>query len=150
MRTIVEGIHPGVCCLVVGGCLLLASGCGPKGLDLAPVRGRITLDGKPIANAGVGFISPSAAHPATANTDSDGNYRLRTLAANDGAVVDDYVVTVVLSEDPNYGTSRAYDPHMIRWIVPERYSNATTSGLRAKVTHGGPNVFDFDLSTQKR
>jgi hypothetical protein len=146
----VEKSHRGIGWLIFGGCLLLALGCGRKGLDLVPVHGRITLDGKPVANAGVGFISPSASHPATANTDADGNYRLRTLAANDGAVVDDYAVTVVLSEDPNYGTSRAYNPRMIRWIVPERYSSASTSGLKAKVTREDPNVFDFDLSSKGR
>ena len=53
----------------------LVTGCSSSGPEIASVSGRITMDGKPLANATVVFI-PENGRPAGARTDADGKYVL--------------------------------------------------------------------------
>jgi hypothetical protein len=73
-----------------------ASGCGGSGPRTIPVSGTVTYKGKPVANANVSFApeDPSGLI-ATGVTDSSGHFKLGTLAAEDGAIVGKYRVTVI-------------------------------------------------------
>ena len=57
----------------------LAVGCGHSGLELLPVQGRVTLDGKPLADAGVMFLPPDKGPSANGTTDSEGHFELMTV-----------------------------------------------------------------------
>lgn len=134
------------CCLLAA---LLATGCNESGLNLAPAEGVVTLDGQPVADAGVLFVpsDPSQGLPAMGVTDAAGAFSLRTVN-DDGAVIGDYRVSISKSEQslqPVPG-SRALR-HIVKRHVPEKYEGADTSGLTATVAED-KNHFEFPLSSK--
>ncbi|MEM7812815.1 MAG: hypothetical protein AAF532_15165 [Planctomycetota bacterium] len=60
-----------------------AAGCGKARFDYAPVSGRVTLDGEPVADAIIRFVPEKTGDSAivgpssVAVTDADGRYELR-------------------------------------------------------------------------
>src|SRR5262249_58215412 len=82
---------------------LLVPGC--RGPSMAPVKGRVTCGGKPVAEATITF-SPAArfegdrepGKPATGFTDQEGNYVLSTFRPYDGALVGKHRVTISLDD----------------------------------------------------
>src|SRR4051812_25342786 len=89
--------------LVVALGLTFLSGCG--GPKLAPVKGRVMWNGKPVAQAHLSF-SPVAkdeanrepGKPATGFTDADGNFVLSTYRPLDGAQVGEHRVVISLDD----------------------------------------------------
>ena len=73
-------------------CCLMSWGCGGSGLDLAPVSGRVTLDGEPLANVTVTFL-PKDGASASGRTNDNGEYELTTIAEK-GALLGEHTVTV--------------------------------------------------------
>ena len=87
------------------GAIVWVTGCGSKGqLDgLVPGYGVILYDEEPLANATVTFhpVQQSGmSRAATAMTDANGNFRLRTLQPDDGVQPGEYTVTVMKVESP--------------------------------------------------
>ena len=81
--------------------LLLAvvlAGCGGRGT--APIKGVLTLDGTPVADATVVFMPdpPDAGRPATGFTSADGTFQLTTFRPADGALPGSYRVLVQKTE----------------------------------------------------
>ena len=134
----------------------LAGGCSSDGPPLAPVRGRVTLDGKPLAGKTVKFV-PEPGTPgqgAGATTDADGNYTL--LAARPGATRDTpgappgaYRVVVVEPMFPiDLPVQSAADatpapavgppaPAKKKQEIPAVYTTPDATPLRTEVTTGG-------------
>ncbi len=94
--------------LLLGG-LPWLSGCSDSPYDLAPVKGRVTLDGKPFPWGSVMFApmktsidSAKVGKPGFGMLDAEGGFVLTTYDDNDGAVVGDHRVTVFCVDDgPN-------------------------------------------------
>src|SRR6478672_3109711 len=81
--------------LVSLSCVLVAS-CSRGGPALAPVTGRVTYKGKPVANAAVSFtLESGGARIATGQTDNDGRFTLGTYAIGDGVTVGSHRVGVI-------------------------------------------------------
>jgi hypothetical protein len=117
-------------------CLLLAilfAGCAKSGTDVAPVSGRVTLDGQPLEFAILTF-QPEGKSPASGRTDKDGHYELLYKRGVMGAPVGKNKVSILLDVD------LAHRPQ----IIPSRYNSPTE--LEREVTPS-PNVIDFDLKT---
>jgi hypothetical protein len=134
---------------VLGGLLIVAaSGCRGQ---LTKVHGKVTLDGKPLADAGVQF-HPIGGHgvPAEAITDNDGLFHMDTHSEDDGVWPGEYKVVVNKYEmdppmqqkiDPSdpKSTARAYaaaakltnKPR--KYLVPKVYLREQTTPLRWKV-----------------
>ena len=91
----------------LAGALPLA-GCGPA--DMAPVHGRVTCHGKPVAEAAIIF-SPmpknegdrESGKAAAASTDADGKYVLTTYRQGDGALIGKHRVAITLDEHDHSG-----------------------------------------------
>lgn len=88
------------CCCA--GLALLAAGCQSPS-TLAPVSGRVTLDGKPLAGVAITFqpLRTEASEPvastlgSTGVTDADGRYVLRSMTTNSpGAAVGHHKVYI--------------------------------------------------------
>lgn len=85
--------------------IVATTGCGKAPYDLAPVRGKVTLDGKPLTQAKVMFApraqgqSHKAGKPAFGVLQPDGTFVLGTYEPEDGAVVGDHWVTVIRMSD---------------------------------------------------
>lgn len=85
--------------LVVG---LVVCGFGCGGAKPIPVHGTVTVDGKPLADAGVSFIPVGGkGRPAFGGTDAAGKYRMTTESPGDGAFPGEYTVTIVWEELPH-------------------------------------------------
>jgi hypothetical protein len=83
--------------------MLAAGGC--SGPLMAPVKGKVTCDGKPVREAqvtfapvGTGESEREPGKPATGFTDEDGNYVLSTNKALDGALVGEHQVNIMLDD----------------------------------------------------
>lgn len=114
--------------------------------------GVVLYQGQPVAGADVTFNNREANQTGTAQTDANGRFELSTFGQNDGVVPGHQFVAirrvdVIDKTPPNVDVSAGgvAIPPEYRWIVPQKYSNATTSGLTEEVKAGAPNDFKFDL-----
>lgn len=128
------------------------SGCWSSGPEMIPVRGVVTLDGKPVEGATVGFAPKAAGRPATGTTDAAGQFSLTTFEPGDGAVPGEHVVTVskIKSSGQQFDMSSvpAGSDAMplsgatpaggikIQWEVPPKYADPKTSGFTINVKSG--------------
>jgi hypothetical protein len=133
-RVAVAALLAGIACL----------GCGPGGPEIARVEGKITMDGKPLANAAVIFI-PENGRPAGATTDSEGNYVLTFTEGRKGATPGKHRVRITTlrdaSETPD-GQPIPASPER----VPAQYNNQ--SKLEFTVEPGKTNVANFDITSE--
>src|SRR5205823_7921813 len=69
--------------------VLCLAGCGGGGGDAGTVavKGTITLDGKPVDNAAVGFIGKQGARLASAQTDGAGRFTIRAALGKNAVTV---------------------------------------------------------------
>lgn len=117
------------------------AGCGASDLpELGRVSGVVTLDGKPLQDAGVAFQGPNG-RLATGVTDAGGNYSLVLLNDTMGAVVGTnqvHITTAKPGDDAVPGSA-------VKETLPARYNTKTT--LTRDVKAGG-NTFNFDLESE--
>ncbi|MBN2294998.1 MAG: hypothetical protein JXM70_21395 [Pirellulales bacterium] len=101
---------------------------------MAPAKGRVTLDGRPVTDAAVAFTPVGGGPMATGNTDAQGLFELQTTN-KPGAVVGEHRVTILKMQESGYNPDGTVGPGGIRtqWLVPQKYSMAATSGLTANV-----------------
>jgi hypothetical protein len=121
---------------------LLLAGCGgTEHPDVADVRGTVTLDGQPLANASIMFQPTTAGRPSLGTTDDQGNYTLLYLDGVEGAMLGTHKV-VIRTEVPGEDG----EPPVVREKLPPKYHNR--SELTAEVAQG-KNTIDFPLSSTK-
>jgi hypothetical protein len=108
----------------------LLVGCSNSSTTVAPVNGRITLDGKPLQFAIVTF-QPEGKSAASGGTDKDGHYVLMYKRGVMGAPVGMNRVTILLDVEQSH---RAQIP---------------STELQREVKHG-ENVIDFDLKSDEK
>ena len=129
--------------------LVALQGCGGGGVQFAPVSGKVTMDGKPLAGVNVYFIpvakpgSDIAGDSGGGVTDENGQYTLKTSTRDglkDGAQVGKHKVIISLQETRGEG-----DRSITREKLPKKY-NAETE-LTAEVTAGN-NQKDFELKSR--
>jgi len=113
--------------------ILAFCGCSRSGPDLAPVSGRVTLNGKPVENIKVMFHPDGEKSPSLGRTDKDGAYLLRYKRGVEGGSVGWNVVRLQTVTEVTHGPQ----------LVPQKYISG--SDLRREVKAGN-NTFDFELS----
>jgi hypothetical protein len=122
--------------------VLAAGGCGSR--NVAPVSGRVTLNGAPLANATVAFQpiakegTVDAGLGSTGKTDANGEYTLKTAKGQNGAVVGKHrvMISVVVTEAAPEDDSRKRGGPPQKEIVPRRYNGVKTE-LSFDVPAGG-------------
>lgn len=127
--------------------LLLATSAGCGRPRPVPVSGCVTLDGKPVADAGVLFCPTETGPSAAGTTDTIGRFQLATINTP-GVLPGPYRVTITKQEILGVGQFGAIGPQsrQIKWIVPEKYGRVETSGLSVEVSRE-KREFDFPLSS---
>jgi hypothetical protein len=105
------------------------------------------------------FYPESGGRRSAGLTDKEGKFELSCFSDRDGALVGKHQVAVVMPDPATVrpmgaaggggaptapGTTRLRGA---KWVIPERYAYADTSGLTARVSMGS-NAFDFDLSVK--
>ncbi len=115
--------------------LLAVAGCGGQSdrPALGRVHGRVTLDGKPLAKAGVGFQPKGKGRESFATTDENGEYELNYRADVQGAGAGDNAVRITKQTSHDWRSE----------TVPAKYNRQST--LRFEVKAGEDNVANFDL-----
>src|SRR5689334_3222440 len=108
------------------------SGCGSRGRKTVhPVHGQLLLNGRPVSHATVTFHPVSTAAEElrpSGQTDEEGNFRLTSYAAGDGAPEGQYAVTVTwlrafpVPGSPE-GEQTAYN------VLPPHYASPAASQL---------------------
>lgn len=140
-------------CLVVTACsflvscaVILGSGCGKQGAPLGTVRGTVTFDGDPLANARVVF-RPAEGRTSVGTTDQDGRYALSLSPTRKGALVGEHSVAITW-EPPDLKDADQRSPADLKTpsiMLPARYNSQTTLSANVKP---GENSIDFDLRSK--
>ena len=113
--------------------LVLIAGCGSSDRPaLGRVHGRVTLGGKPLAHAGIGFQPKAKGRESYATTNGNGEYELTYLGQVKGAGLGENSVRIT--------TQRSNDERTE--TMPAKYNTATT--LRFEVKAGDQEA-NFDL-----
>jgi hypothetical protein len=122
-----------------------ALGCKSSEIDLHPVKGQVTFDGKPPEGATV-TLRPVAGSKApidlfpTGAVQADGSFTLMTYPHGDGAPEGDYVA-VLMWYPPN--ASEIANPQS---QLPAKYSSEATSGLPVTIKPGSNELAPFVLT----
>jgi hypothetical protein len=109
----------------------LLIGCRQSGPEVAPVTGRVQLDGRPLKNADVVFQPIGPGSPSYGRTDADGRYELGYKRGVPGALLGEHNVSISVSSEIVAKPPR---------IAPQE--------RRVKV-ESGDNGFNFDETSAK-
>ncbi|WP_437231107.1 carboxypeptidase regulatory-like domain-containing protein [Planctomicrobium sp. SH661] len=121
--------------------LPLLSGCGSaSGPSIAPVRGVVTLDGKPVSGAIVEF-QPEAGRPSVSVTRPDGAYEMQYAVKVPGAVLGPHTVTIRNPAVQSRGENEETTPSMTL-PLPDRFHSESEMEVEVKPNS---NVFNFEL-----
>ena len=129
-------------------------GCGGPSIDTAPVSGIVTLDGKPVADAGIYFQPADGGPAAYGSTDAEGHYSLTTvrtpgaLKGSHKVIISKIEVLGIASEED--GLSGLVEPGGLieKYHIPPVYGTFQTSKLTAEVPAENDEV-DFALTTEE-
>lgn len=115
--------------LAVGllGCLLLnVTGCGDGRPAVVPAKGRVYINGEPLTGyPGFVRVEPVGSRAATGEiSESDGSFTLTSFELNDGCVPGTHPVAVIVNT--------TVGDELVS-LVPEHYSDSSTSGLQVTV-----------------
>ncbi len=155
MRFVILGLWIGV--------TLAISGCGDSGPALAPVKGKVTLYGKPYTKGLVTFEPQGGGPVGSSQTDADGNYEIWT-AGKKGAMIANHkiIVTTIMeapavetpaaptsSDDPAYMAQSAgmnmsayKEAKAQKEPIPAKYNKSSELTLDVK---SGTNEFNIDM-----
>ncbi len=155
-------------CLLVIAQFSLGCGGGQEGPPVAPVKGVVTVDGKPVEGATVSFTVKDFSRFSTGVTNEKGEYSLTTMNTNDGAVVGENSVAIRQALKDSAGMAPVMDLEAMKTgktdqkgpskpvdlkkvqqnptaVVPAKYGDPDKSNLKRTVVAGEKNVFNFDL-----
>jgi hypothetical protein len=123
---------------------LLFAGCGPKHPQMAPVKGKVLIDGQPLTFGSVGTLPPSG-RGAHGEIQPDGTFELFTYGKHDGALVGLHKVSVAAYEqsgkkDPESGYGKL--------MTPKKYGDPQSSGLTIDVQPGGNYDVVLELTSK--
>jgi hypothetical protein len=123
--------------------LCLFTGCGSSddvAVELHPVRGEISFQGKPIAGAIVSLhpkvVGATDAPNPRASVQADGRFELSTFAQHDGAPAGDYVLTVQWFRPVDRNGDVVPGPN----VLPKKYSKPETSKIDIRVASGSNDL----------
>ncbi|WP_197527711.1 hypothetical protein [Posidoniimonas polymericola] len=136
---------------LLGAVLLTQLGCSSHP-SVAPVSGKVTLDGEPLRFGSVMFQAVSGGQPATGKIQEDGTFSLSTFGDDDGAIVGKHRVRVVCYSSQDPAVAAAAGPagdSLGRLLIPEKYTSLGASGLTAEVPADGLSGHEIALESGK-
>lgn len=121
------------------GAMLLGTGCGGRGPKLVQVRGTVTLDGAPLTDGAVTFVSQASSAALGGGRIKEGTFQ---VALPPGT----YKVQIAASRAvPGKSIPGMSGAPVLESVVPARYNSATT--LTADVS-GNAAELSFPLRTK--
>jgi hypothetical protein len=140
--------------------LITAAGCGPSDdVEVYPVRGRITFNGKPMVGGGSIAFYPLGSQAGKAPgglVNEDGTYGLTTYTDGDGSMPGEFrvvIVQVTVKEGAPTADGVKAPAAAIPTVseadrIPAIYSDPYNSPLTATVEAKELNEINFDLARQ--
>jgi len=134
-------------CLLVGG-LVLVAGCAKSGEKLYPVKGKISVDGKPADGAILLFHPQGGGQVSTATADANGNYACVHNTAP-GIPTGKYTITVSWPDPAkrNAPVSMGATPD-IPDLLRSRYAVRDRSDMSVEVSASTTELPTIELSTK--
>jgi hypothetical protein len=136
-----------------------ASGCGSRGPVLIPIRGEVSVDGKPAKDGMVYYLpaSPDAGRQASGRIQPDGTFALSTFHKADGVIPAEYVITVTAFDAPASGSSSREEIEKAggkstsgpKMISPKKYNDPTASGLKDTVDRNHSGFHRIELNSME-
>lgn len=127
---------------------LFLAGCG--GVRLAPVKGTVTLNDKPLANGTIRFETPGQ-RPATGKIVNGQILEVTTYKTGDGAPIGSHKVAIWANEEEasaivaNPGESKTGPNYMGgKSLIHADYNDTEKSGFKAEI-RSGENVVEYKL-----
>ncbi|MCE9567832.1 MAG: hypothetical protein K8U57_38020 [Planctomycetes bacterium] len=120
----------------------IISGCGPGVPTPVPVHGKVTLDGKPLAEGQIAFVTPGQV-PEFIDI-RDGSYDGKAKWGSRKVEIAAYRPYQIPADIPKsmHGLMEGGKEN----YLPDRYHSKTT--LSAEILASGPNEFNFELSSK--
>jgi hypothetical protein len=119
--------------------LCLANGCNShKGL--VAVTGHVTYQGKPLEQGSIVFLSPHS-RQVTGEIKNGEIVNVTTFHENDGIAAGEYEVAITSRDRSEKYKNNMAPPS----LIPDRYADVSTSGLKAEIQSSGKNVLQFEL-----
>ncbi len=120
----------------------LVSGCQtaePRPPRLVPVKGKVTLDGKPLVGASIGFLPPTGSAGGS-DVGPDGSYEITTMGFK-GLPAGEYTAQI------SYKMGTDGKPQSLgqQFSLPKKYSDFGASELRATIPPEGAPDLNFDV-----
>lgn len=138
--------------------MALSCGCRDLGYQVAPVEGKVTLDGQPLADAHVSFRpvldqnKVETGPGSVAYTNQQGEFKLRLVDPEQfGAVVGRHRVAITLPEEEQLNSISDSDqddagrPKLKVYKMPNRYRDGSALGF--EVPPEGSRRANFALTT---
>jgi len=129
---------------LVPGVLVVFTGCGTKTAPMAPVKGKVTLNGQPLTTGNV-MTMPEAGRGARGLIGADGSFELNTYTKNDGALVGIHKVAVVAVDEAK--GKKGPESGGTKLLTPDRYVNPEMSQLKIEVKAGETNSPTLELTS---
>lgn len=138
--------------------VIAASGCGEESeFNLAPVQGKVTLDGEPVKSGVVVFSPVGTGEPMSiANIREDGTFELTASTAKQesGALVGAHKVRIYCVEEGSADIDDEENPEgadmgSVPCVIPQLYQNFDTTPLQANVEDLGGEVNQIDFKLEK-
>lgn len=143
--------------------VLCVPGCGgSEGLDtMIPISGKVMYNNEPLTGGTITYLpggskrtrqSSERARQAIGAIQQDGSFVLTTLKAGDGAILGEYAI-VIHAYEPSSGKPKTRgELEAMRsgdkpsYIIPEKYTQAETSGLHDTVdeNHSGFKLIELN------
>jgi len=128
--------------LLLGGVIVALAGCGKGSESLAPVVGKVTVDGKPLTSGSVSFRPDKSKgndsqHQPNGTIDAEGKFELFVPPARKGAPLGWYKVVVTALDDPWPGKP-------LKSFIDMKYSDETTTPISLEVV-AKPEAGRYDL-----
>jgi hypothetical protein len=120
------------------------SGCGggdPYAVKTVSAAGTATYQGKPVSKGTILFQPVDEKGRPASGTIEDGKFTLTTYREGDGAVPGKHKVAVVVTEEKKTKDGDT----TVKYIIPERYASAETSGVEVEVPPGGSSDLRVDI-----
>lgn len=126
--------------------LCFSTGCGNS--TIAPVEGKIFLDGKPLAFGSV-TLQPAAGQPATGLIQPDGSFTMKTGPTTGATIGSNQVrVTCYESQGPSFVPPVDLPNSFGKLLIPERYTKLETSPLSVDVQSAGVRDLELHLTSK--
>jgi hypothetical protein len=127
----------------------LFAGCVADNLPkTVPAEGIVTLDGVPVSDATVLFITDTGNNSASGVSDKDGKFELNVFEEKKGAVPGPYKVTVSKTIVEPASERSGETAVNVKYGLPVKYSDVMKSGLTHTLGDQGDKNIKIDLKSK--